>query len=102
MTARVPWLLGLGVAAPPLSWFAAQQSTGALTYFACQAAGPPAGLLMALLGLTACLAAGAVNFRRRAAETMFSTRVGLGLAAIFGLANLFTLAAIWLIPPCAR
>jgi hypothetical protein len=102
MSARRPWLLGIGVTAPPVTWFAAQQSTGALTYFACQAAGPPLGLLMGLLGLAACVAAGAASFRRRGVETMFSARIGAGLAAIFGLANLFTVAAVWLIPPCAR
>jgi hypothetical protein len=102
MTVRVSWLLGLGLAAPPIAWFGAQQSTGALTYFACQAARPPLGLLMGLLGLAACLAAGVASLQRRAAPMAFSAQIALGLAAIFGLANLFTLAAVWLVPPCAR
>jgi len=91
---RVPpsLLLGLGVAAPPTAWFATQQAAGTLTYFACEASGPPVGLLVDLAGLAACLAAGALNWRSIHAEQThgveFGPRVGLGLAAIFALTNL--------------
>lgn len=98
--------LGVGVAAPPAAWFATQQAAGALTYFACDAAGPPWGLLIGLAGLAASLAAAAMNWRRIADEappgSAFAPRVGLGLAAIFALTNLATVVAIGLIPPCAR
>lgn len=102
MKPRLLLLLTGSMAAPPVAWFAAQQATGSLTYFACQAAAPPLGLAIGLLGFAACLAAGAICFRYRTAPTPFAAHLGLGLAAIFGLANLFTLAAVWLIPPCAR
>jgi hypothetical protein len=99
-------LLGLGVAAPPAAWFAAQQTAGALTYFACRAAGPPAGLLVGLLGVAACGAAGVESWRQLLAgpqgTALFAARLGFGLAAIFGLTNLVMVAAIRLIPPCAR
>ena len=99
-------LLTTGVAAPPVAWFVTQQAAGTLTYFACETAGPPLGLAVGLLGIVACAAAGTLSWRQVAAGAQpgaaFAGRVGLGLAAIFALTNLVTVAAICLIPPCAR
>jgi hypothetical protein len=51
---RLLLLLTGSMAAPPVAWFAAQQATGSLTYFACQAAAPPLGLAIGLLSFAAC------------------------------------------------
>lgn len=106
MRASGTFLLALGAAGPPATWFATQQAAGTLTYFACEAAGPPWGLLIGLAGLGACVAAAALNWQRLRAEAPgkadFGLRVGLGLAGVFGLTNLFMIAAIVLVPPCAR
>jgi hypothetical protein len=103
MRSASTWLLALGLAAPPATWFAAQQASGMATYFACAVA-PPLGLAFGLVGLAACLGAGLLAGRtwRTAPDSRFAVRVTGGLAAIFALANLLTLAALALIPPCAR
>jgi hypothetical protein len=104
VSGRAKFLLGAGAAASPLAWFAVQQVAGGLTYFTCEHATPP-GVVLAVLGLLACASAAVVVWPSRLASeptARFAAQLGLGLAAIFGLANLVTLAAIVLIPPCAR
>lgn len=106
MSIRLPFMLALSAAAPPAAWFAAQQALGSLTYYRCATAGPPIGLAVAVAGLGACLAAAALAWRRTRAvpphDAPFAARVTLGLAVIFALANMFTVLAIVLIPPCVR
>jgi hypothetical protein len=98
-------LLALALFLPPAAWFATQQTQGGLVYFDCSAGGPPLGPLLGLAGVGACLAGGWLGWRRRAASWStgrFIAQVAFGAAAIFALANLATLVAAWLIPPCAR
>ena len=107
MKSPTPWLLGLGAAASPTAWFVAQQAAGSLSYFACQSAGPPLGILVVgLLGLVPCGLAAALSWRQlhlaSAGGPRFTAQLCLGLAAIFALTLLVTLLAIWLVPPCAR
>jgi hypothetical protein len=105
VTRRGPLLLAAGAAASPLTWFAAQQGAGGMTYFACRSA-PPVGLALAALGLLACVAAVAVAWQaaRGAGATTgaFAARVVVGMAVLFAFADLLTAAALALIPPCAR
>ncbi len=106
MTRRANLLLGLAAFAPPTAWFVVQQSQGSAVYFACAEAGVPVGVLLGLAGLAACVAAAALGWRQAKAETSptgrFVVQLTLGLAVIFALANLATIASAALIPPCAR
>ena len=99
-------LLGVGVVAPAIAWFATQQGHGALVYFDCGMGGFPIGPLTALTGLIACLASAWLGWRQRSVANSstrhFVDQLVPGLAAIFALANLGTLVAACLIPPCAR
>jgi hypothetical protein len=99
-------LLGVAAFAPAAAWFATQQGQGALVYYACAAGGPPIGPLIGFAGLCACLAGGWLGWRGRGAAATetprFVAQVVPGLAALFALANLATLVAALVIPPCAR
>lgn len=105
MTGRA-LLPALGVILPPAVWFAVQQTAGGVVYFACDTGGRPAAVLLGLTGVAACVWAGWFGWReaRTAASpgAQFGAQLALGLAAVFVLADLVTLAAVWLIPPCAR
>lgn len=103
---RLPTLLlALGVIAPPTTWFLIQQASGAFTHFACGAA-RPAGAAACLLGIAVCVGAGgfawrAIRAAREPAGTFTAGIIG-GLAGIFLLANLLTLAALMVIPSCVQ
>jgi hypothetical protein len=106
MTRRTSLLLSLGVFGPPAVWFAFQQAAGGVVYFRCAAAGPPVGVVLALVSIAAVLAAGWTGWRaaRGAASATvgFLGRLAGGLALVFAFAALVMFAAILLIPPCAR
>ena len=106
MTRRARLLPALGVILPPATWFVVQQGAGGAVYFACGTAARPAGVLLTILGVAACAWAGRFGWRQVQAApspgARFAAQMVLGLASIFVLADLVTLAAIGLIPPCAR
>jgi hypothetical protein len=106
MTRRKSLLLCIGVFGPPALWFAFQQAAGGVVYFRCAAAGPPVGVVLGLASVAACLSAGWAARRGAGGAPSptagFLAQLAAGLALVFAFAALVTLAAIVLIPPCAR
>jgi hypothetical protein len=97
----------LGLVLAPAVWLVFQQGAGALTYFACPAAGPPLGPLLGLLALAACAFGGRSAWRVAHAQATTSARrvlgwIGCGATALFALASALVSLAMLLIPPCAR
>jgi hypothetical protein len=97
----------LGLVLAPAVWLAFQQGAGALTYFACPAAGPPLGPLLGLLALAACAFAGGAGWQVAHAQTTTPARrvlgwIGCGASALFALAVALVSLAMLLVPPCAR
>lgn len=106
MTRRARLLPALGVLLPPATWFVVQQGAGGVVYFACERRAQSAGALLAVFGVGVCAWAAGFGWRRVQAAASpganFAAQMVLGLAAIFMLADLVTLAAVGLVPPCAR
>jgi hypothetical protein len=104
--ARGAFATAFAVFAGGVAWVLFQQGEGSVVYLACGAGGPPLGLGLGLAALALCTFGGGVAWgvaHMPGTPTRgFLGRIGLGAAAIFGFAILVMIAAIWLVPSCAR
>jgi hypothetical protein len=99
--AFMPWA-GLAVGVVALAFVHQFGSDSSFDH--CGTSAPVPLLAVALLGLVACVLAGAASWRSIKAEVEIARRViaiiSIGSAAVFGLAIMLPMIAALMLPPC--